>query len=81
MKLASALRLVGVLLAVIAVGSALVAVYSTVGLMVSNSGPDGSMGLLVLFMAETMQSAWQTIAGAAMALLCFAAARLLDGMR
>lgn len=69
------------MLAVIAVGSAPVAIYSTVGLIAANSGPDASMGLLVLFMGGTMQSAWQTIAGAAMALLCFAAARLLDGMR
>lgn len=39
------------------------------------------MGLLVLFMGRAVQSAWQTIAGAAMALLHFAATLLLDGMR
>jgi len=78
MTLPSALRLMGWLLAIIAAGSAILGAI-TVSSTISNAGgPDGSVGILLLFIGGTFQALWQTVAGTAMALLCFAAARLLD---
>ena len=78
MTLPSAFRLMGWLLAIIAAGSAILGAI-TVSSTISNAGgPDGSVGILLLFISGTLQALWQTVAGTAMALLCFAAARLLD---
>ncbi len=78
MTLPTALRLTGWFLAAVAAGSLVLAAYSIVGTMAASGGPDASMGLLVLFMGGALQSIWQAAAGAALALLCFAAARLLE---
>jgi hypothetical protein len=78
MTLAAALRLAGWLLAFIAAASAVLGVI-TVGSAITNAGgPDGSLGILMLFISGALQSLWATVAGAAMALLCFAAARLVE---
>lgn len=81
MTLPGALRLVGILLAVTAGGSALAGLFSAVGTLQAGSGPDASLGLLMLFLGGAVQSFWQALAGAALALLCFAAARLLNAVR
>jgi len=81
MTLPTALRLMGWVLAAIAAGSAVLSLFTVAGTLAAGGGPEGSMGLLVLFMSGALQSLWQTVAGAAMALLCFAAARLLEGAR
>lgn len=81
MTLPTALRLMGWLLAAIAAGSAMLGIFTIIGTLTANSGPDTSMGILLLFMSGSLQALWQTIAGTAMALLCFAAARLLEAAR
>lgn len=81
MTLPATLRLVGVLLAVTAAGSVAAGLFSAVGTWKAGSGPDASLGLLLLFLGGAVQSFWQALAGAALALLCFAAARLLEAAR
>ena len=81
MTLPGALRLVGTLLAVTAGGSALAGLFSAVGTWQASSGPDPSLGILMLFLGGAVQSFWQALAGAALALLCCAAAQLLDAAR
>lgn len=81
MRLAAGLRLVGVSMAVTAAGSVAAGVFSAVGTLQAGSGPEASLGLLLLFLGGTVQSFWQALAGAALALLCFAAARLLEAAR
>ncbi len=76
--LPAALRLVGGLLASAAAASAATGLFSAIGTWVATSGPEASMGLVVLFMGAALQSFWQMTVGAAVALLCFAAARLLE---
>ena len=81
MTLPGALRLAGVLLAVIAALSAAAGVFAVVGTLTVAAGQDGSIGLLMLFYGGALQSLWQTVAGGTMSLLCFAAARLLEAAR
>lgn len=81
MTLPGLLRLIGVLLAVTAAGSVAVGLFSAVGTLRASSGPDASLGILMLFLGGAVQSFWQALAGAALALLCFAAARLLKTAR
>jgi len=78
MTLPTTLRFMGWLLAVIAAGSAVMGVITVTSTITHAGGPDGSLGILLLFMSGALQSLWQTVAGAAMALLCFAVARLLE---
>jgi hypothetical protein len=75
--LAGALRLTGSLLALIAAGSAIMGAVVLVEAASALGGPDGSMGIVTVIIGGTMQLLWQAVAGTAMALLCFAAARLL----
>ena len=51
MRLPAALRLVGWVLAVAAGGSTILAAYTIVGTLTASSGPEASMGLLVLLWA------------------------------
>jgi hypothetical protein len=81
MTLPGLLRLVGVLLAVTAAGSVALGLFSVVGTLQASGGPDASLGILMLFLGGAVQSFWQALAGAALALLCIAAARLLETAR
>ena len=81
MTLPGLLRLVGVVLAVTAAGSVAVGLFSAVGLLRASGGPDASLAIVMLFLGGTVQSFWQALAGSALALLCFTAARLLETAR
>ena len=81
MTLLGLLRLVGVLLAITAAASVATGLFSVLGTLQASSGPDASLGILMLFLGGAVQSFWQALAGAALALLCFAAARLLETVR
>ena len=67
----------GWLLAFIAAGSAIMGAVVLVEAASALGGPGGSMGIVTVIIGGTMQLLLQAVAGTAMALLCFAAARSL----